>query len=110
MKLSTICEAKLAGQPRPAPHFQRLFGQLKSLKPDLTLDDVAKFAATIQAEYLLGMIQSGREYVAYVGLTGTRDNPQEIDSILESFHDPDDPDGASWQEILDEAKDFLKIK
>lgn len=103
-----LAEAKLASQPNALPQFQRMFNELKELKPDLTLDDLALFAATIQAEYMND--RRDREYVAYLGLAGTKDNPKEINSILESFDDPDDPEHGSWQEIIYDAKQFLKIK
>ncbi len=104
MKLTTLHEAKLA--QTGAPHFQRAFTEIKKIKPDLTLDDMARFCANIESYYY----DDARdvEHLLYNGVEGTKDNPHAMDELINSEIDPDDE--QSWKNLVDNAKSFFKIK
>lgn len=106
MKLETLHEAQIAGR---SPHFERLFGDIKKIKSDLTLDGMAKFMAYVEADYHADT--KSIEWLLYNGVTGTKDNPAVMEEIILDLSDPQyGEDDEIWNDFLAQAKKFFKIK
>lgn len=112
MKLKTLNEAKHSSQHGNIPLTIEAFNRVKkSIKPDLTQDEFAKFAAFLEYEMGLHGGRDDIQWILYNGISGTKDNPKQIEASLEFFVDEDFNEqerAAAWTDIMQYARKFFR--
>lgn len=110
MKLKTLNEARHSSHPGNVPLTMEAFKRVKSIKPDLTKDQFAKFAAHLEYETLY-KDPNEIEWVLYNGIVGMKNDPKAIEHLLEMFMDDDYNEREwvdAWEVITNSAKKFFR--
>ena len=104
-------EVKLSSQ-KPLPYLQRMFDFVKGFKPNVKLNDIARLCAKFEVE--MGNINVRDEQtlldVLYDGIPPLKDNPKEMNSVIQSFieHYDDQDIEEAWEDVEHSAKRFFR--
>ena len=105
-------EAKLATQ-KPLPFLQEMFDRIKRFKPDVKLDDIARFCADLEIEMGNMADRQSISYVLYNGISPLKGNPKAMNEVIQSFvdhYDDMDEDEESWEDLVETARRFFRTK
>ena len=105
MKLQSIKEASPLAQ---YPLSKEVFLRVKKIHPNITQEDIGKFAAWLEVE-INGLGRSDLKRLVWEGIKGLKNDPQGVEKVfqdfLETFYDDVDAQNPSRWSEREEARD-----
>ncbi len=112
MKLTTLHEARLTGQTRHSP-LEKVMKMAKQFKPDITVNELAWFAASEEASYTRDYNTRDMAHLFYDGYEALKDNPEHVNRFFEIwFEGAEDmyDEGGPHEQLEKELRKFFGSK